>query len=162
VEKPSDRFETNQEVRVKILRMDPTEKKIGLSIRAADVDAAKAELADYKGRATSVGEGTVTLGDVAQDLVRLKEQAEGSQAETGEEAPEPPVEETAQPQESGDDIQDDSGEEATGEAPEPPAEEAAQPQESGDDIQDDAGEEAAGEVPAAAAEETETKKTDDA
>ena len=62
IEQPSDKFAVGQEVRVKILKLDPAEKKIGLSIKAAldepDPEAVKA----YFGSQSS--DGSATLGDV--------------------------------------------------------------------------------------------------
>jgi small subunit ribosomal protein S1 len=83
VDKPSDRVEAGQEVKVKILRMDPTEKKIALSMRAALEEAASEELADYQDRSASAGVASVTLGDVAGDLARLKASATEDRSAAG-------------------------------------------------------------------------------
>jgi small subunit ribosomal protein S1 len=62
VENPQDKFQIGQEVRVKILKMDPVDRKIGLSIRAAlnepDPESVQAY---FDGQS---GSGRATLGDV--------------------------------------------------------------------------------------------------
>ena len=62
IEKPEDHFQVGQQVRVKIIKMDPTEQKVGLSIKAAldepDPEALQAYFEDQP------GDGSATLGDV--------------------------------------------------------------------------------------------------
>jgi len=62
VENPQDTFQVGQDVRVKILKMDPVDRKIGLSIKAAlnepDPESVQAYF-DGQG-----GDGRATLGDV--------------------------------------------------------------------------------------------------
>jgi len=62
IENPEDKFSVGQEVRVKIIKVDPVEKKIGLSIKAAlsepDSESVQAYF-DHKG-----GDGGATLGDL--------------------------------------------------------------------------------------------------
>jgi small subunit ribosomal protein S1 len=62
LEKPEDHFATGQEVRVKIIKMDPVEKKIGLSIKAALDEPATDTLTSY--RDAQSDDGRATLGDV--------------------------------------------------------------------------------------------------
>ena len=59
-ENPEDKFRVGQDVRVKIIKMDPVERKIGLSIKAAIRDAELAEAQGYAPGQT----GGATLGDV--------------------------------------------------------------------------------------------------
>jgi small subunit ribosomal protein S1 len=62
VEHPTDRFAADQEVRVKIIKMDPVEKKVGLSIKAAlDEPDSEAVQAYFEGQGSA---GQATLGDV--------------------------------------------------------------------------------------------------
>ncbi len=91
VEKPGDVLSTDQVVRVKILRTDPEERKIGLSIKeAADALAGKdletyQDERDQESRASSL-----TFGEVAGDLDAIRKRAEErQQAKT---TPEPATE----------------------------------------------------------------------
>ena len=60
VEKPSDRFNVNDEVMVKVVKLNPEEKKIGLSIREAVAEGGRREAGGaYVGPAT----GGASLGD---------------------------------------------------------------------------------------------------
>ena len=64
VERPEDQFAVDQEVRVKVIKIDSVEKKIGLSIKAAigepDTDT---DTLEAHGEAIS-GDGSATLGDL--------------------------------------------------------------------------------------------------
>jgi small subunit ribosomal protein S1 len=61
VEHPKDRFSVDQMVRAKVIKMDPAERKIGLSIKAAAAEGGEPiDLEAYRsGRA-----GGATIGDV--------------------------------------------------------------------------------------------------
>jgi small subunit ribosomal protein S1 len=67
VEKVEDLFQPGQKVQVKILRLDPTERKIGLSIRAV-TEAGDISPERYSSGSTMGGGGTINIGDFAQDL----------------------------------------------------------------------------------------------
>jgi predicted RNA-binding protein with RPS1 domain len=56
---------------VKILRLDPTERKIGLSIRAV-TEAADVSAERYSSGSSAGGGGSISIGDFAQDLGRDK------------------------------------------------------------------------------------------
>ncbi len=78
IDKPADVFEIGQEVRVKIIKMDPVEKKVGLSIRAAlDEPEPEAVQAYFEGQ---VGDGSSTLGDVV-DRTLLRSSGRGGTTE---------------------------------------------------------------------------------
>ncbi len=64
IEKPEDLFAPDQAVRVKIIKMEPIEKKIGLSIKAALDEPEDASLQDYRARKADEGDGSATLGDL--------------------------------------------------------------------------------------------------
>jgi small subunit ribosomal protein S1 len=69
IERPEDHFQTGQDVRVKIIKMDPVEKKIGLSIKAALDEPEDSSLSSYQ--ANQQGDGSATLGDlVGGDMLR--------------------------------------------------------------------------------------------
>jgi small subunit ribosomal protein S1 len=68
VEKPEDLFKVEQEVRVKIIKMDPLEKKIGLSIKAALDEPDTGSLREYKD--SQQDDGSATLGDLLGDSIR--------------------------------------------------------------------------------------------
>jgi small subunit ribosomal protein S1 len=75
IERPEDSFEVGQDVRVKIIKMDPVEKKVGLSIKAAldepDPDAVQAY---FEGQPD---DGSATLGDVMRaDMFRTTRPAD--------------------------------------------------------------------------------------
>ena len=67
LEKPEDHFQAGQEVRVKIIKMDPVEKKIGLSIKAALDEPTPEGLQSY--RESQEGDGGATLGDLMDPSV---------------------------------------------------------------------------------------------
>ena len=58
VEKPEDKLVVGDSYRMKIIKISPLERKIGLSIRAVNID-------DYESHYTSQGSPNATLGDVA-------------------------------------------------------------------------------------------------
>ncbi len=62
IEKPEDLFAVDQRVRVKIIKVDPVEKKIGLSIKAALDEPEEATVESYRGG--QEGDGSATLGDI--------------------------------------------------------------------------------------------------
>lgn len=69
IDKPEEQFAIEQEVRVKIIKMDPTEKKIGLSIKAALDEPEDSSVHAYQ--ESQEGDGTATLGDVmGSDVLR--------------------------------------------------------------------------------------------
>jgi small subunit ribosomal protein S1 len=69
IERPEDHFQTGQDVRVKIIKMDPVEKKIGLSIKAALDEPEDSSLSSYQ--ANQQDDGSATLGDlVGGDMLR--------------------------------------------------------------------------------------------
>lgn len=77
LEKVSDTFQVGQNVRVKILRTDPEERKIGLSIKAALDELGGRELRAYQEeRHEEAARSSITLGDVAGDLRALRDRAE--------------------------------------------------------------------------------------
>jgi ribosomal protein S1 len=62
VDRPEDAVRVGQEVRVKILKIDPVEKKIGLSIKAASDEPDPGAMQEYFD--SHAAEGGATLGDV--------------------------------------------------------------------------------------------------
>ncbi|HXI03885.1 MAG TPA: 30S ribosomal protein S1 [Candidatus Saccharimonadales bacterium] len=62
VEHPKDRFSEGDEIRAKIIKMDTLERKVGLSIKAADADEERSTMSSYM---DSPSDGSVRLGDVA-------------------------------------------------------------------------------------------------
>ena len=83
IEKPEDHFQVGQQVRVKIIKMDPAEQKVGLSIKAAlDEPDPEAVQAYFEGQP---GDGSATLGDViSADLLHTGETEGGTEAEVPE------------------------------------------------------------------------------
>ena len=62
VEKPEDKLKVGETHRMKIIKMSEGERKVGLSIRAVDMDIDPAE---YEAQASSSGSPNATLGDFA-------------------------------------------------------------------------------------------------
>ena len=90
VEKPEDSFAVGQEVRVKIIKIDPVEKKIGLSIKAAlnepDTESVKAYFD------TQSADGSATLGDVmSAEMFNGDGTATAGEATAPVEKPSPPA-----------------------------------------------------------------------
>jgi ribosomal protein S1 len=65
IENPGDHFAVDQEARVKIIKMDSVEKKIGLSIKAALDEPDDSSVRAYQ--QSQQGDGSATLGDVLGD-----------------------------------------------------------------------------------------------
>jgi small subunit ribosomal protein S1 len=82
LEKPSDRFNVDQTVRVKILRTDAEERKIGLSIKAALDELGDRDLQSYQDQVEQEKRASsITLGDVASGLRELHEKGKADQQE---------------------------------------------------------------------------------
>jgi len=93
IEKPEDSFSLDQEVRVKIIKMDAVEKKIGLSIKAAlDEEADSASVRGYMENQSR--DGGATLGDLMSAEVLKKSAAAKSE---GAEQEQPADEDDAEP-----------------------------------------------------------------
>ena len=67
IEKPEDRFTVGQEVRVKVIKLDPVEKKVGLSIKAALDEPDSDTVKQYFD--TQPGDGTASLGNVMSEAL---------------------------------------------------------------------------------------------
>lgn len=92
IEKPADKFQAGQSVRVKILRTDAEERKIGLSIKAAQDELGEKDLQAYQAeRQEEERASSITLGDMAGDLAALRERMreqkdDGGSSDDGSEA----------------------------------------------------------------------------
>ncbi len=96
IENPEDSFAVGQEVRVKVIKMDPVEKKIGLSIKAA-LD--EGDPGDREHHERQQGDGTATLGDLMSASVLRQRQAardETAEADDKAEDTEEPAEQAVQ------------------------------------------------------------------
>jgi small subunit ribosomal protein S1 len=169
IEKPEDHFSVGQEVRVKVIKTDPVEKKIGLSVKAAlgepDVTSVQAYF-DGQG-----GEGGATLGDLMDPSMFRKQGDEPADAATSEKAPEEAPGEPEQAVEAAEEAveqpeaatEDTAQAEATTEdtaQPETPAVEAetmAEPEE----VEAAPASEETDESPAAETDEADAKKVED-
>jgi small subunit ribosomal protein S1 len=88
IERPEDHFQVGQKVRAKVIKMDPVEHKVGLSIKAAldepDIEAVQAYFNDQP----SGDEGRATLGDVmGPDVLSAGTARAGRESSESEEAP---------------------------------------------------------------------------
>ena len=84
MEKPSDRFNVGDEVMVKIVKLLPEEKKIGLSVKEAVADDSRREPAGHASAAPPRAAGSASLGDFMGDDLRAK--ATGTKANGDEDA----------------------------------------------------------------------------
>jgi small subunit ribosomal protein S1 len=91
VDRPEDQFAVDQEVRVKVIKIDPVEKKIGLSIKAAIGEPDSDHLGDFT--ETGSRDGSATLGDLMDPSIFRTEDAEAAVADAAVET-EAPAEET--------------------------------------------------------------------
>ena len=119
VEKPEDKLEVGETHKMKIIKMSDAERKIGLSIRALDMDIDPAE---YEALASSSGSPNATLGDYFNSPGVI-EPAEASEPAKSAEPSESDGSSAAAPEET-------EETEETGEAGSQKAEEAGEPQES--------------------------------
>ncbi|MDH3627884.1 MAG: 30S ribosomal protein S1 [Acidobacteriota bacterium] len=100
VENPEDSFSVGQEVRVKVIKLDPVEKKIGLSVKAAVGEPETESVQAYFEAQPS--DGSATLGDLMDPTLFAKS---GETAETPAETTDDAADET--PSDDGDDGDDD-------------------------------------------------------
>jgi small subunit ribosomal protein S1 len=77
IENPEDHFQVGQQVRVKIIKMDPVEHKVGLSVKAA-LDEPDLEAVQAYFESQPASDGSATLGDV------MSPEMLGAAASTGE------------------------------------------------------------------------------
>ena len=82
IEKPEDQFEVDQEVRVKVIKIDPVEKKIGLSIKAALGEPDSASIEPYAESGSR--DGSATLGDLMDPSIFRTEDTTAETATEGE------------------------------------------------------------------------------
>ncbi len=75
IEHPKDRFGVDQTVRAKVIKLDQSERKIGLSIKAAGADEDAGDLTDYRSAGRDAG---TTIGDVVGDISTSDEEESGS------------------------------------------------------------------------------------
>ncbi len=79
IDKPEGAFHVGQEVRVKIIKIDAVDKKIGLSIKAALDEPEDSSLHAYQ--QTLEGDGSATLGDLlGEDLRRGRADEDASRS----------------------------------------------------------------------------------
>ena len=90
LDKPEDRFNVGDEVKVKIIKMDPVEKKIGLTIKGVDADTEITPLESYRPEPVRAG---ATFADLQSAAVLLPTSEETTEPEASEPAEEPPAEE---------------------------------------------------------------------
>jgi small subunit ribosomal protein S1 len=81
IENPGDHFAVDQETRVKIIKMDSVEKKIGLSIKAALDEPDDSSLHAYQ--QSQQGDGSATLGDVLGDDMMRRSDSDDDERNDG-------------------------------------------------------------------------------
>ncbi|MFN7972452.1 MAG: 30S ribosomal protein S1 [Acidobacteriota bacterium] len=84
VEKPSDRVSEGEELTMKIIRLDQEEKRIGLSVKAADESADIRAYSDPRRTRVSLGE---MLGDLPRELKEGRRRGRDDRGRGGEEGP---------------------------------------------------------------------------
>jgi len=88
VERPEDVVAVGQEVRVKIIKVDPAERKIGLSMKAAAQEAESESLRAYnESQGSSLG--SATFGDLASAAL-LRRTPDGPEVDSDDTAPASP------------------------------------------------------------------------
>ena len=93
IEKPEDKVAVGESYRMKIIKISPLERKIGLSIRAVNIE-------DYEAHYLSQGSANATLGDAADfgadwgSSSRANPEAETTEAETVTESETEPAKES--------------------------------------------------------------------
>lgn len=110
VERPEDKFSVGDMLDMKIVKMEPAEKKIGLSVKAVQLESEEDVVSSYMHDSS---DGAIALGDVVgKELSKLRSHITESQGEAEKQA----AAEEAAPADDGDaaDADSDSGEEAEG------------------------------------------------
>ncbi len=129
IENPEDKFSVGQEVRVKVIKVDPVEKKIGLSIKAALSEPDSESVQAYFD--TRGGDGSATLGDLMDAKLFASPGAEAEE----EREPEPvEVEEAEEETPKAEEPAEEPAEEKVAEE-EPEADDQAEADEEADDKQ---------------------------
>jgi small subunit ribosomal protein S1 len=124
VERPEDKFSVGDSLDMKIVKMEPAEKKIGLSVKAVQMESEDDVVNSYMHDSS---EGAIALGDVVgKELSKLRSHISESQAEAEETAAEatetveaePVVEETVEPEAAAEKVVEPEAVEETEEAAE--------------------------------------------
>ncbi len=124
VERPEDKFSVGDSLDMKIVKMEPAEKKIGLSVKAVQMESEDDVVSSYMHDSS---EGAIALGDVVgKELSKLRSHISESQAEAEETAAEatetveaePVVEETVEPEAAAEEVVEPEAVEETEEAAE--------------------------------------------
>jgi len=83
VERPEDKFSVGDVLDMKIVKMEPAEKKIGLSVKAVQVESEEDVVSSYMHDSS---EGAIALGDVVgKELSKLRSHISEAQSGTGDE-----------------------------------------------------------------------------
>ena len=85
VAKPDEVVTEGEEVNVKVLSVDPTEKRIRLSIREVAKEKQDKEYRDYSGDKTQESSNGVTIGDVVGNLFDKQEEEQEQDVENQQE-----------------------------------------------------------------------------
>ncbi len=72
IEIPSDKLSLREEVSAKIIKIEPQNRKIILSIKALEQDKERKELEELKNKVKPKGEGLGTLGEILKDKLKNK------------------------------------------------------------------------------------------
>jgi small subunit ribosomal protein S1 len=86
VEKPEDKLEVGETHRMKIIKLSEGERKVGLSIRAVDMDI---DPATYEAQSSSSGSPNATLGDFADFSVASMSSTKSAESAESPEPSEP-------------------------------------------------------------------------
>jgi small subunit ribosomal protein S1 len=122
IEKPEDSFAIDQQVRVKIIKMDAVEKKIGLSIKAAlDEHVDTPSVQTYMDSQASSG---ATLGDLMSASVLKRPAAEVAEPDAAEEPEVAEPDAAEEPEAAVETTEPEATSEATAEASAEPAADA--------------------------------------
>ncbi len=72
IEIPSDKLSLKEEVEAKIIKIEPQNRKVILSIKALEQDKEKKELEELKNKVKPKGEGLGTLGEILKEKLKDK------------------------------------------------------------------------------------------
>ncbi len=120
VKKPSDAFDVDEELPLKVIEFDKDQRKIVLSVRDYFKDRDRAEFEEFKEKHTPK---PVTIGDAFGDILESAPTEAEKKAETPQEEA-PKAEAVAEEPEVSEEVSDESAEEVSEEKPEKASAEA--------------------------------------
>jgi small subunit ribosomal protein S1 len=72
IEIPSDKLSLKEEIEAKIMKLEPKNRKVILSIKALELDKERKEIEELKNKVKPKGEGLGTLGEILKEKLKNK------------------------------------------------------------------------------------------